>query len=157
MEPKRKYAMMFFMTASLALLCAFLTAGCVGSDIQGGTLKGTVIFWQGDFLPGSPTGTKTPVIREVLIYEPTTRNEVTVLDDPPFYSDIQTQRVATTVSDANGHFRIYLQAGRYSLFVKENDLYYSNRFDSDSVINPATIVSGATTTIIIDITYQATF
>ena len=123
-----------------------------------GTLSGTVIFWEGNFMPGNSTGTKTPVVRDILIYEPTSIYEVSqahVVPDP-FYADIQTKLVATTTSDTNGHFSLSLPAGRYSLFVKEDGLFYSNSFESN-IIDPVTVTTGETTTVEFDITYQAAF
>ena len=158
----------FVGTSLLTLLCTSFLTGCGGSDTNSGsalnscTLEGTVIFWQGNFMPGvagspSPTsGTKTPVAREVFIFEPTAINEVTQLQGA-FYSDIQTKLITTTMSDDNGHFSVNLPAGQYSLFVKENDLYYSNLVDKYFTINPVNIISGATTTVEFDIIYQAYF
>jgi hypothetical protein len=137
-----------------------LLTGCTGSeDGKTGTLEGTVIFWQGDFMPTNPTGTKTPVVREVFIYEPTSISEVTPAHavSDGFYSSIQTKLVATTMSDDSGHFSLILPAGQYSLFVRENGLYYSNDSDANGRIYPVTIISEETTTIEFDITYQATF
>ena len=96
------------------------------------------------------------MVREVFIFEPTSTNDVIQLQGG-FYSDIKTKLVATTMSDDNGHFSVNLPAGQYSLFVKENDLYYSNLFDTNFNINPVNIISGATTTVESDITYQAYF
>ena len=148
-------------TAMLVLICTLFLTGCGGSDVNSGTLEGTVMFWQGNFMPGvvgesTTYGTQTPVVREVFIFEPTSTNDVIQLQGG-FYSDIKTKLVATTMSDDNGHFSVNLPAGQYSLFVKENDLYYSNLFDTNFNINPVNIISGATTTVESDITYQAYF
>jgi hypothetical protein len=56
------------------------------------------------------------------------------------------------------YIRMVLLAGMVlTTFVKENDLYYANVIDGNSIINPVNIVSGATTTVEFDITYLAYF
>jgi hypothetical protein len=127
-------------------------------DNHTGALAGTVRFWEGNFTPGSSTGTITPVVREVLVYEPTTTSQVT-LPPPyfgPFFSAIHSRLVATTMSDSYGRFSMVLPAGTYSMFVRENGQYYSNII-TDAFIYPVDVVSGATTTITFNIDYMAAF
>ena len=109
-------------------------------------------------MPGNPTGTKTPVVRDVYVYEPTSLFAVTNAHEFPdgFYSAIQANLVTVITSSTDGRFSLRLPAGRYSLFVMEDGLYYANRFESDT-INPVTVTSKATTTVEFDITYQTTF
>lgn len=143
--------------ASLLLLPLLLsTTGCgaISSAENTGTLEGTVLFWEEDFMPGMPTGTITPVAREVHVYELTTIAQTEPLG--PFYSDIHTSLVATTMSDSNGRFRMILPEGTYSLFVREDGQYYANLWLGE-FINPVDVVSGATTTVTLDITYLAGF
>lgn len=149
-------------TTAFLLLGSLLLSGCSGSestDRLSGTLEGTVIFREGDFMPGSPTGTRTPVVREVLIFEAAAVDDVTYAHTPPdpFYSAIHTKHIAAITSDINGRFTLSLPAGQYSLFVREDDLYYSNSFDRNNLISPVRIISGATTTFEFNITYQATY
>ncbi|MHB8844311.1 MAG: peptidase associated/transthyretin-like domain-containing protein [Nitrospirota bacterium] len=145
--------------ALLLLLILFVPVGCgeVPPVDPTGTLEGTVLFWEGDFFPGSPTGTKTPVVREVLVYEAATYDQVT--QEPfnySFFSAIHTHLVATTMSDSNGRFSLDLPEGTYSLFVRENGQYYANLM-TDEFINPVDVVSGATTTFTFDISYMMTW
>jgi hypothetical protein len=144
---------------ALLLLPFLLTmVGCGDNgppDGPNGTLEGTVLFWEGDFMPGTAKGTITPVIREVLVYEATTIAQATPFG--PFYSAIHTRLVATTMSDGYGRFSLALPAATYSLFVREDGQYYANRFSSEFIINPVDVVSGATTTFTFDISYNATF
>jgi hypothetical protein len=159
MMMRKDYTMaMLTLNISLSVFFVCLVAACSVPDDNSGTLSGTVLLWEGDFMPGNPTGTKTPVVRDIFIYEPTSIDEVTQAHEfpDPFYSDIQTKLVGTTTSDTNGHFSLPLTAGRYSLFVQEDGHYYSNLTESN-IINPVNIISGATTTVDIDITNQAAF
>jgi hypothetical protein len=123
-----------------------------------GVLSGTVLFWEGDFMPGVPTGTKTPVVRDVYVYEAASLDQVTKAHEfsDGFYSDIRTNLVAVATSDADGRFSLRLPAGRYSLFVMEDGLYYANGFESE-YIYPVTVAARETTTVVFDITYQSSF
>jgi len=123
-----------------------------------GVLSGTVMFWEGDFMPGNPTGTKTPAVRDVFVYEPTSFNAVTNAHEffDGFYSDIRANLAAVVTSNTDGRFSLRLPAGRYSLFVMEDGLYYANQSDLVT-INPVTVTTRATTTVDFDITYRATF
>lgn len=148
--------------ASLLLLLLLIsTTGCgaLSSDDNAGTLEGTVLFWEGDFMPGSqPKGTVTPVVREVHVYEATTHAQVTPVPpySGPFYSTIHSRLVTTAMSDVNGRFSLVLPASTYSLFVFENGQYYANGM-TDDFIYPVDVISGSTTTITFDITYLAAF
>lgn len=146
---------------ALLLLLLLLPVGCGTDDPPddpAGTLEGTVLFWEGDFMPGQPTGTITPVVRELLVYESATHTQVTPVPpySGPFYSAIHTRLVATTMSDSDGRFSLDLPAATYSLFVRENGQYYANLM-TDEFINPVDVVSGATTTFTFDITYMMTW
>ena len=122
---------------------------------------GNVWFWEGDHMPSadedSPSGTITPVQREVYIYETTTGSDVTETQDPCFYSEINTALVATASSDADGFYQLSLLPGSYSVFVKENDLYYANVFNGNGEIGVITVAENQVQKYQIDITYQATF
>lgn len=120
-------------------------------------LWGDVWFWKGDFMPVG-FGTICQAQRTIYIYELTDMNDV-VKAEPysAFYSTINSHLVATTESDLSGFFQIKLEPGSYSLFVKEDSLYYSNLFDSHSDINPVHIESGKVSGVRFDITYDATY
>jgi hypothetical protein len=119
-------------------------------------VSGHVWFWQGDFERIPPTGHLSPVYREILVYELTDLDHVASLA-PAFYSEIHTQRVAETRTDACGFFEVALPSGRYSLFVQEGDLYYANTFDSLGNIQTVTVDSATVSQQRIDITYEARF
>jgi len=119
-------------------------------------LWGDVWFWKGDFMPVG-FGTICQVQRTIYIYELTDDKDV-VKAEPytSFYSAINTKLVATTESNSMGFFQIKLEPGSYSLFVKEDNFYYSNLFDGHGDIYPVHIESGKVSGVRFDITYDAT-
>ena len=122
---------------------------------------GNVWFWEGNHMPTTDekaaSGTITPVEREIYIHEATTIEDVSSAQDYSFYSEIHTALMATTVSDADGFFQASLQPGSYSVFVKENNLFYAASFSGTGEINPVTVGQDTVQKVQIDITYQATF
>ena len=160
------------MLFALVALSLALVGGCGGSSPKTETPKdmpspvtitqgvwGNVRFWKGDFMPSIPpgSGTITPVVREVLIFEPTKHKACTVAKDKGggFFEQVPTKRVATTTSDATGFFQVSLPAGKYSLLVKERALYYANSEDGDGFLHPVTVASGSVTETPVDIDYEA--
>ena len=120
-------------------------------------LWGDVWFWKGDFMPVG-FGTICQVKRTIYIYDLTHENDI-VRTEPytSFYSTISTHLVTTVESDSTGFFQIKLNPGSYSIFVMEDNSYYSNLFDGDGAIFPVNIQSGKVAEIRFDITYDATF
>lgn len=117
---------------------------------------GNVWFWEGNFMPGSATGTITPVEREILVYE-ATRYDSVVLTGGGFYRAILTRFVARTRSNKTGFYEVSLPPGKYSLFVVEDTLYYANPSDGAGHIQPGTVVASQVTKVQIDIDYRAAY
>jgi hypothetical protein len=150
----------------LCLIAISLVAlsGCAGGDIsmphdtQGQVtitqgLWGNVWFWEGNFMPGtSADGSVKPVVREVLIYEPTKMEPGT---PGPLFNSISTKLIATTTSNASGFFQISLPPGDYSVFVKEGSQYYAGGGDGEGYLMRRTVAPGAVTKVQVDITYKA--
>jgi hypothetical protein len=119
---------------------------------------GEVQFWEGDFQPICPDGEITRVKREIYIHELTPRSKAVMADEPaPFYSKIETPLVAKTTSRKSGFFQVELPPGRYSIFVREDSLFYANRTDGEGNIYPFTVKEDSLSKIKFDITYKATF
>ena len=117
---------------------------------------GDVWFWQGDFMPVCPTGTIRPAEREVLFYELTGLDSVAIADPAgPFYTQVRSRLIGSTRSNARGFFEIRLPPGTYSVFVREDSLLYSNRFDGRGHIFPVVVKRVGVAEIRFDITYAS--
>jgi len=119
---------------------------------------GNVWFWEGNFMPSTdgPSGGKiTPVKRVIYAYKATQYDEVEP-GNGIFFNKINTELVAVTVSRTNGFYQILLPPGKYSFFVKENDMYYANGADNEH-IQPAIVVENEVTKRQIDINYKAVY
>lgn len=119
-------------------------------------LWGDIWFWSGNFMPVG-RGKICQVKREVLIYGPTTYNDVERVNYSSFFTAINTKLIATTESDENGFFQIELEPGTYSVFIQENSMFYSNRSNSEGIIFPVIIDSGKVSEVRIDINYKASY
>jgi hypothetical protein len=118
-------------------------------------LWGNVWFWEGNFMPPVESGTITPVVRDVYIYEPTSLDQVDQVGYSAFYTQIHTQLIAKTESNETGFFQIALSSGEYSVFVKEDTLFYANGFNGDGIIMLHSVSASFVTKVQIDITYKA--
>jgi hypothetical protein len=86
--------------------------------------------------PSKPAGMKTTLY----IYELTNNSQVT--REGAFYSSISTRMVKQVMTDDNGYFKVKLKPGRYSLFVKKGELFYSSVFDDKNNIHPVEVRKG---------------
>jgi hypothetical protein len=120
---------------------------------------GDVWFLEGDFMPMCPSGTITPVVREIRVHSLTHRDDVVDGPNPyaPFYSEIHTDLIATIYSGTDGFFEVQLPPGQYSLFVVEDTLFYANRFDGTGHINPVEVLENEVTEILFEIDYEAAY
>lgn len=116
---------------------------------------GDIWFWSGDFMPIG-RGEICQVVRKVLIYELTTIEEVDKVGYTPFYTEIHTNLITSVYSNNQGFFQVELDPGTYSVFVEEEDKFYSNLFSSQGIF-PVTVESGKVSELRFDITYEATF
>ncbi len=114
---------------------------------------GDVWFWSGDFQPIG-RGEICQVKRKIYIYELTTFSDVEKIGYTSFYSAINTKLVTIVESDNEGFFQIELEPGNYSLFVKEDGNFYSNRLNPIGIF-PVSIELDKVSEVRFDITYKA--
>ena len=79
------------------------------------------------------------------------------VDEGIFYSNIKTEHVLTTRSDVDGKFIVSLAPGTYSVFIKEPQGLFANRFDQGGIINPVTINQNELVNLIIRVDYKAAY
>lgn len=121
-------------------------------------LSGTVLWYEGDLMPGidkEPVPGK-PIQREIHIYELTGVQQAKVKDDY-FYYDLETKLVKMVLSDEEGKFIVALEPGKYSVFVKEPQGLFANTFNRAGQINPVEIQSNELVTIRIRVDYKAAY
>ena len=120
---------------------------------------GDVWFSEGDFMPVCPSGTITAVAREIRVHLLTTFDDVVVAPDAntSFYSEINSDLVATTWSGNDGFFEVELPPGQYSIFVVEDTLFYANSGDGAGNINPIEVFENEVSEILININYEASY
>jgi hypothetical protein len=124
---------------------------------------GNIWFWEGNFMPStdnSSHGKVTPVVREVFVYEATRFDSVVMaigVNGGGFYDSILTKQITKLQSDNTGFFQIELPPGKYSIFVKEDSLYYANGSDSEGYILSAIVTTNLVTKRQIDINYKAAY
>lgn len=103
--------------------------------------------------PAKPEGIQTTLY----IYELTKLNQTVKQDHSPFYSDILTKLVKRAESDKDGYFKVMLPAGKYSIFVKKDSLFYANLFDGNNNIAPVTVLPNTLTKMDIKVDYDASY
>ena len=135
------------------------------TDTNGwGRVTGKVMFWEGDFMPGQPTGTITPVIRTLCFFEKTSNVVHVGYPWGSFYSFVLSPFAGSTKSNASGNFSIGLPPGDYSVFVLEKpdgefgeEYYHASVTDGGGYIHPVKVVINSNTVKQIDIHYLATY
>jgi hypothetical protein len=119
---------------------------------------GNVWFWSGNFMPMSESGTVTPVVRQLFIYEPTPYDSVIHAKRlGGFYRTINSKLVTTASSNSTGFFQVSLPPGNYSIFVKEDSLYWMGMSDAMGIIGGFKVSHSAITKMQVDINYEAAY
>ena len=106
-------------------------------------------------MKGGERSKPKPQISEVYIYQATTVKQVQ--GQGTLYSYINTELVAKVKTDDNGHYRIALPVGLYSVFVKEGNLYFASESDGSGTLNPAEVVAGKITTRNVTVNHDAAY
>ena len=131
---------------------------CASQNQQGlgQGIIGTTLWLSGNHMPSPDSRPPAPkqVQREVFIHELTTRNEV--IGQGPIYDSIQSKLIKRVWTNDNGDFTVYLPAGNYSIFTKEDRGYFASSFESNN-IGSISIQQGSMRTITIKINYAAVY
>jgi hypothetical protein len=143
----------------LFLVPALFGTLCFTMQTPTGSIDGYVFRISGNHMP-SPDIKPAPPIplsTTVYIYELTNLNQVQRDGSSAFYLSIKTKLIKKVQSDKIGHFKIFLPAGRYSLFTPKDTLFYANRFDKDNNIAPVEVLPGKITKVEVRVDYDATY
>lgn len=140
------------------ILTWFIVLGIVTlAYAQNQGIKGTVEWIQGNQMPSpdrqpiKPAGIK----REVWIYEIVSLQQVE--PEGVFFQHIPTRMIKKITSTNRGKFRVKLPPGDYSLFIKEKEGLFANRFDQKNRINAVEVKPGKFTRITILVDYKAAY
>ncbi len=124
------------------------------------SICGMIVEKRGNQMPG-PGRTPSkgqPIAREVAVFPLLAVNQVTS-DEAGFITDLKgVQPLQSSQSAKDGTFCFsQLPVGRYSVLVHESKGWYANSFDTQNHLNPVTVTSSQTATMIIQITHRAAF
>ncbi len=143
-------------TLLATISCKTLKPGTSSNIKQG--IEGYIYELTGNQMPmkGKPAGSnKHGVKRVVYFYQATTLQQVQ--GNTPLFDKVNTPLVLKIMSNADGRYKVSLPAGKYSIFVKENDKLFAAETDGTGILNPVTVTTDKITRRDITITVNAAF
>jgi hypothetical protein len=128
----------------------------INASAQKQGICGKVIWEEGNQMPGpGKKNTGKGIAREIHVYEMTTMEQTTRQNG--FYKEIKTRFVASTVSKADGSYKLKLPPGKYSVFTKEPEGLFANLFDQNGGINTVEVTAGKFVPLEIKVNYKAAY
>jgi hypothetical protein len=107
--------------------------------------------------PGNPLPPPKGFRTTLYVYELTSLDQVSRVNESPFYKELRSRLIRTVQSDDSGYFFVSLPPGQYSLFTKKEELYYANMFDGQNHISPVTVAGGKVAQINVNVDYDAAY
>ena len=107
--------------------------------------------------PDNPLSPPKGIKTKLYIYELTNISQVTRQGMSAFYTQVPTRLVKEIETDEDGSFKVKLKPGRYSLFVKKDQLFYSSVFDGQNNIHPVEVKKGKMTEEVFKVNYNAVY
>ena len=144
----------------LILLTPLLSISCKSQQLQeyNQGIEGYIYWVSGNQMPrigvGS-TGAKKPVVRELYIYNAVKLSDVRQEDG--FFSGLPDEPILKISTDEDGHFKVNLPVGTYSIFSSEEGGLWANLFNGEGIINPVVVDKDAFTDYTMDINYKAAY
>ena len=126
-------------------------------DAQRQGIQGQVFWIGGNQMPG-PGKSISPqqgIVREIVIFHEVKLQDTNQKDG--FFTDINSEPVASLFSNADGSFHIQLPSGKYSVFVKETKGLFANLFDAQGNINPVIVKDKKYSWITLSVDYEAVY
>jgi hypothetical protein len=116
-------------TTTILYACLSTKRVNITSPRQG--ISGYVIENRGNHMPmkGIEQKISKGFACTILIFEPTSLNETTPHNISNLYEIIHTKQVGLVDTDSSGHFTVDLPVGKYSLFIRLGNKFYSNLFN----------------------------
>ena len=150
----------------LIIICLVLTiVGCLSAKNQKLPIKikqgidGYVYKISGNQMPSPNSIAAKPngIATTIYIYDSTNIRDVVRIGYSASYSSINKKLITSVESDSTGHFFVALPVGSYSLFIKVNNVFYSNLFDIDNNISLTKVTENNITHVVIKQTASAVF
>jgi len=116
-------------------------------------VKGQLFWVNGNLASGSEKKhiPQQGMIREIFVYELCTPSDVEL--EEGLFVKVHTKLIARGFCKVDGSFKIKLEPGRYSIFVKEDEGLYANVFNNENHISPVTVLPKKYSWITISINY----
>ena len=130
-----KHILFFVLSlAGTAFSCS--SAKKAGSSVIVQGITGYITEKKGNRMPmkDAPQSNGSPVLTNVLIYEPTMLDQVSRVGTSALYTSIHTKLVASVATDSSGHYTVALAPGNYSVFIQRGKQFYANLFDVNNNI-----------------------
>jgi hypothetical protein len=145
-----------FRSVALVMCCLVFLAACSANRSQGRQdISGRVTWTAGNQMPPSRSPGSQGIRRTLYIHEAALLSQVS--GKPPLFDHISTTLVAKVRTNREGYFTLFLQPGKYSVFVKEGERYYANRFDGENYVQVITVKANEWAKINILVNYIASY
>ena len=153
-----KQILFFLFSISLTSI-ACSSAKKANSSVVTQGISGIVTQSTGNQMPmkDAPQSVPRGIAATVLVYEPTNISQVSRIGTSPVYTAINTNLVASVVTDSTGAFTVALPAGSYSLFIQLGKQFYANLFDTNNNIALFTVEEGKLTTARLSVNNKASY
>jgi hypothetical protein len=140
---------------SLITALLFLMAFQAFAQKQG--VCGKVTWIAGNQMPGPDREIQKPqpVARVIHVFEATHSSQAVM--ENGLYKEIKTKLITTGKSDSAGQFKINLEPGEYSIFVKEAEGWFANSYDDSGRIHTVTVAPKKYTELNILVNYLAVY
>ncbi|PWJ40017.1 hypothetical protein [Sediminitomix flava] len=120
-------------------------------------IKGQVIWVEGNQMPSIGETKKAEpkgIEREVYIFPAQNTSDHKIIGT--FYT-IEAKPVKVVKTDENGFYEAELEAGTYSVFIKEDKGFFANGFDGKGNISPVVVTEGEIIEKNIRVDYKAAY
>lgn len=127
-----------FLLFPVVITCASFL--CIFGKKSG--IEGTVVKISGNQMPSPDRPPSIPkgIKATVFVYELTNMSQVVRQGQSAGYTSISTKLIQKVETKENGSFKVRLPPGKYSLFIKTDNGFYSNSFDAANNIQPVEVV-----------------